>query len=130
MGTWGIGPFDNDAAADFADVLDQTDPAGREALVRDVLQRTADPHGRLDEAQEAIAAAALVAAQCPHGQAPSGDGPEQPMPTFGEDLHTLAAEALDRIINDQAMANSWVDAAEGARWTADLRRLQTILAPA
>ena len=65
MGTWGTGPFDNDTAADFAGDLDDAPPGEREALVRGVLARTVRATGYLDEAQEAVAAAALIAAQCP-----------------------------------------------------------------
>ena len=64
MGTWGIGPFDNDTAADFAGDLDDALPGEPEALVRGVLTRTVKATGYLDEAQEAVAAAALIAAQC------------------------------------------------------------------
>ena len=68
MGTWGTGPFDNDTAADFAGDLDDAPPGEREALVRGVLARTVSAAGYLDEAQEAVAAAALIAAQCPGGR--------------------------------------------------------------
>ena len=62
MGTWGTGPFDNDTAADFAGDLDDAPPGEREALVRGVLARTVSAAGYLDEAQEAVAAAALISA--------------------------------------------------------------------
>ena len=83
MGTWGIGPFDNDTAADFAGHLDDAPPGEREALVRGVLIRTVRATGYLDEAQEAVAAAALIAAQCPGGRpVETVCGPEQPLPVF------------------------------------------------
>ncbi|MET9399439.1 DUF4259 domain-containing protein [Kitasatospora sp. NPDC002965] len=34
MGTWGIGPFEDDTAADFADTLDETALDERENLIR------------------------------------------------------------------------------------------------
>ncbi|MEV5927762.1 DUF4259 domain-containing protein [Streptomyces cellulosae] len=37
MGTWGTGPFDNDAAADFAVGLDEAEPARRVEMVCAVL---------------------------------------------------------------------------------------------
>lgn len=40
MGTWDIGPFENDMAADFAYTLDETAPDKREGLVRATLSRT------------------------------------------------------------------------------------------
>lgn len=65
MGTWGIGPFDNDTAADFAYKLDAAALNERAGLVRGVLTRTATTSGYLTEAQQAVAVAALIAAQCP-----------------------------------------------------------------
>ncbi|MFI5977778.1 DUF4259 domain-containing protein [Streptomyces sp. NPDC051452] len=43
MGTWGIGPFDNDTAADFAGDLDEALMEQREPMIRRVLKRAADP---------------------------------------------------------------------------------------
>jgi hypothetical protein len=63
--TWDTGPFDNDTAADFANALDDAEPEEREALIRGVLTRTVNATGTLVEAEEAVAAAALIAAQCP-----------------------------------------------------------------
>ncbi|MDI2130528.1 DUF4259 domain-containing protein [Yinghuangia seranimata] len=68
MGTWGTGPFDNDTAADFAATLDEARPEERASIVRGVLTRTVTANGYPAEADEAIAAAALIAAQCPGGQ--------------------------------------------------------------
>ncbi|WP_263107896.1 DUF4259 domain-containing protein [Kitasatospora sp. DSM 101779] len=75
----GTGPFDNDAAADCACRPDRA--AGREAVLHGVLARTDDATGYLDEAQEAVAAAAPVAAQHPGGEpAAPGFGPKRPLP--------------------------------------------------
>lgn len=83
MGTWDNGPFDNDTAADFAGDLDDAEPGEREALVRGVLTRTVDATGWLAEGEEAVAAAALIAAQCPGGDPlDTPYGPEEPMPAF------------------------------------------------
>ena len=41
MGTWDVGPFDNDTAADWCGDLDDTSPDARRILVRD-----ARPSGR------------------------------------------------------------------------------------
>lgn len=41
MGTWDIGPFDNDTAADFAGDLDEAALEEHEAMVRSVLKRSA-----------------------------------------------------------------------------------------
>lgn len=93
--------------------------------------RTADATGYLSEAQQAVAAAALIAAQCAGGEpVEPGDGPEEPMPAFGADVRMLAVEALDRVIGDEfGLAESWVAAEDGVRWLASLRRLQAVLDP-
>ncbi|MGW3044595.1 DUF4259 domain-containing protein [Kitasatospora sp. NPDC001159] len=131
MGTWDIGPFDNDTAADFAGVLDEAESVEREAMVRGVLTRTLGASDYLHEAQEAVAAAALIAAQCPGGQqVESGCGPETVMPTFAEDLRLLADEALARIASDEfGITESWVAAADCARWIAMIKALRLVLNP-
>ncbi|WP_380280742.1 DUF4259 domain-containing protein [Kitasatospora purpeofusca] len=131
MGTWGIGPFDNDTAADFALALDEAESGEREAMVRRVLTRTLSAADHLDEEQEAVAAAALIAAQCPGGrQVESGCDPETVMPTFAEDLRLLADEALARIASgDFDLAGSWVSATDYTRWIAMIKALRSVLDP-
>ncbi|MFI2301030.1 DUF4259 domain-containing protein [Actinacidiphila glaucinigra] len=131
MGTWATGPFDNDTAADFACALDDATPEDREALIRGVLTRTGHAAGYLAEAEEAVAAAALIAAQCPGGEpVDTSYGPETPMPTFPSDLRTLADEALARIVRDESgLSSDWVDPREGRQWRATLDRLRSVLAP-
>lgn len=109
MGTWGSGPFENDAAADFADDLDDADPAEREVLIRGALQRAVDAEDFLDadDAARAVAAAAVVAATSTPGMPMDDqDGPEflqrgdsLPLP---DDLVELAREALDRVAADDS----------------------------
>ncbi|HEY9374605.1 DUF4259 domain-containing protein [Streptomyces sp.] len=41
MGTWGIGPFDNDTAADFAGDLDGAAVDVRVSMIRSVLESAA-----------------------------------------------------------------------------------------
>ncbi|MFI8371081.1 DUF4259 domain-containing protein [Streptomyces sp. NPDC085466] len=43
MGTWDIGPFENDTAADFAGDLDEATMDERGSVIRRVLERAADP---------------------------------------------------------------------------------------
>lgn len=131
MGTWGTGPFDNDTAADFADALDGAEPQAREALIRGILFRTIDATGYLTEAEEAVAAAALIAAQCPGGEpVDTSYGPETPMPVFPSDLRELADEALARIAGEEdGPASTWVDPEDRKQWRAILTRLRARLAP-
>lgn len=89
VGTWGIGPFDNDTATDFSYTLDVARSAEREQVLRGVLTRTVKAVGYLTEAEEAVAAAALIAAQCPDGEpVDTAYGPEQPVPHLREDIST------------------------------------------
>ncbi|MFI7687280.1 DUF4259 domain-containing protein [Streptomyces griseoaurantiacus] len=81
MGTWDIGPFENDMAADFAYTLDETALDRREDLVRATLSRTIQTRDYLEspEGAEAVAAAALIAAQCPGGvRSVQATGPTKP----------------------------------------------------
>lgn len=67
MGTWDVGPFDNDTAADFSGDLDDAAESERAGIIRSALARVLITHDHLDQdiAVEAVAAAALVAGQCP-----------------------------------------------------------------
>nr|AIS85332.1 hypothetical protein VASRM7_94 [Verrucosispora sp. MS100047] len=119
MGTWDSGPFDNDTAADWCGDLNDADVAKRPMLVREALSRAAGEAGYLDAdvACEAIAAAAIVAAQRPGGPAITSsyapdfllDGGRLDLP---DDLVPLAARALDRIMAaDSEWHFLWQDAA-------------------
>ncbi|MGR3869819.1 DUF4259 domain-containing protein [Streptomyces graminifolii] len=131
MGTWDVGPFDNDTAADWCNNLDDAAPDARTGLVRDTLARAADTVGFLDAdiADEAVAAAALVAAQCPGGEpADPHYGPDEPVPDL-TDLRALALQALDRVITDPSeLLELWAEA-DGDPWRASINRLRSTLAP-
>lgn len=131
MGTWGTGPFDNDTAADFSITLDEARPEERESIIRGVLTRTTTSHDYLLEAESAIAAAALIAAQCPGGQPVDPIcGPNEPLPAFAVELRSLAREALERIADDETgLASYWVTAADARTWLTGLRDLGNVLVP-
>ncbi|MFG2986463.1 DUF4259 domain-containing protein [Streptomyces sp. NPDC048258] len=133
MGTWDIGPFDNDTAADFAGDLDEAAVEERESMIRSALERAADPADHLDtpDAERAVAAAALVVAQHPDGEpACSNYGPSEPLPEFSADLRTLAVDALDHVVADLSeLAELWGEAADGPKWRQDITRLRDVLAP-
>ncbi len=65
MGTWDVGPFSNDAAADLLSALDKAAPAQALDLLGETLASAAANDGYLDvdDGQAAVAAAAVVAAQ-------------------------------------------------------------------
>ncbi|MFE2849779.1 DUF4259 domain-containing protein [Streptomyces lavendulae] len=133
MGTWDIGPFDNDTAADFGGDLDEAAPEERESMIRGVLKRAADPADDLDtpDGERAVAAAALVVAQQSDGEpACSNYGPSEPLPELPADLRTLAVHALDRVVSEQSeLAELWAEAADGLAWRKDITRLRDVLDP-
>ncbi|SEE47272.1 protein of unknown function [Streptomyces sp. 3213] len=131
MGTWDVGPFDNDTAADWCGTFDDAAPDARRALVRDTLARAADTTDYLDAdiGDEAVAAAALVAAQCPGGDpAHPHYGPKQPVPDL-TDLGALALRALDRILTEPSeLLELWADS-DGDPWHTTINGLRTTLTP-
>ncbi|WP_405653550.1 DUF4259 domain-containing protein [Streptomyces sp. NBC_00019] len=133
MGTWDIGPFDNDTAADFGSDLDEAALEERETLIRGALKRAAGPGGFLDtsDGERAVAAAALVVAQHPDGELAWLDyGPSEPLPELPADLRTLAVDALDQVASERSeLAELWDDAANGPKWRHDLNRLRGVLDP-
>ncbi|MFJ5925948.1 DUF4259 domain-containing protein [Kitasatospora sp. NPDC092948] len=137
MGAWDIGPFGNDNAADFAGELDDTAPEQREDLVRAVFGTAVDEDGEFDEldaedGDRIIAAAALVAAQCPGGTPiDTAYGPEQPLPLFGPETRRLAVTALTGVLSeDSELAELWDESDEGPAWRAEVKRLRAVLSAA
>jgi hypothetical protein len=134
MGTWDVGPFNNDTAADWCGDLHETAGDERLPLVRATLTAVVDNRdtylaNRL--ADTAIAAAAVVASQLPGGEplvtpyAPDFllDGGTLDVPG---DIPPLALRALDRIVGDDS---EWRDLWEDAGTCADaVGALQTIRA--
>lgn len=128
MGTWGMGPFQNDTAADFSYTLDEAEAGEREAVVRKILSSAVRAQEHLEEA---VAAARLIAAQKPTGE-PVDDicGPREPLPDFPDDLCALAVEALDRVVADESyLAEPWDESGEGERWRRSIANLRAILDP-
>ncbi|GAA1542516.1 hypothetical protein GCM10009730_59440 [Streptomyces albidochromogenes] len=131
MGTWDIGPFDNDTAADFGGDLDEAAAGEREGTVRCTLARVIDTVGYLaaPESERAVAAAALIAAQCPGGEpADPIYGPEEPLPDL-TGLRDLALQALERVMTEPSeLMDLWAES-DGGSWRANIRRLQNVLLP-
>ncbi|MFF0966414.1 DUF4259 domain-containing protein [Streptomyces sp. NPDC003703] len=131
MGTWDIGPFDNDTAADWTGALDDASADARRDLVLAALTRAADTTGFLDSeiGEEAVAAAALVAAQCPGGDpVDSAYGPRQPVPDL-TGLRTPALRALDRVLTEESeLLELWAES-DSASWKAAMDRLRAALTP-
>ncbi|MYV99094.1 DUF4259 domain-containing protein [Streptomyces sp. SID3343] len=131
MGTWDIDPFGNDTGADFAETLDEAPAADREDIIRSVLTSTIATEDYLDayEGTEAVAAAALIAAQCPTG-APTDPihGPQGPIPPLSFDLRALAVAALDRVLaEDSELADLWDETSDGPRWRRNIAHTRRVV---
>lgn len=133
MGTWDVGPFDNDTAADFCGRLDDAPEHEREALIRGALAETIDTVGYLDQdiAARAVAAAALVAAQCPDGTpVTTAYGPDLPLPPLSGDLRASAVVALDRAVTEPSeLMELWEETRSPGPWRADIGEIRAVLAP-
>ncbi|MEU8621906.1 DUF4259 domain-containing protein [Streptomyces sp. NPDC048623] len=134
MGTWDIGPFDNDTAADFSSTVDEA-PEERKADVllaafREVIE-TGDDYLDSDLAVEAVAAAALVAAQLPGGTPVTTPyGPDQAIPPLPAALRPEAVAALDRVLaKDSELLELWEES-DGEEWKAGVLHLRAVLAAA
>ncbi|MDP9794969.1 hypothetical protein J2S43_003481 [Catenuloplanes nepalensis] len=122
MGTWDVGPFDNDTAADWCGDLNEAAPERRAALIRAVLSRVAaHGDGFLDsrDAEQAIAAAAIVASRLPGGAAI--DTPYAPgflleggPVEVADDVPAIAVRALERIVGDDSEWRELWAEAEGS----------------
>lgn len=132
MGTWGSGPFDHDAAADFLDQLQ----AGPARVVTKVLRQIArTPLGTyidVDDGGAAWAACELVALAFGHGSTAALS--EAALDHAGrlaprEEQRRLAVDVLSRI-GDRAtseLAALWHEGAQGAQFDASLADLRTRL---
>ena len=116
MGAWGTGVFDNDGAGDFLSALADTEPDEREFVIRDALEAATDSDDYLevDAAQEAIAAAAVIAAI--HHDRPVTDQDSgrtfaaADLPSSTAELRTLAVTALSRVIaTDSEWRELWAE---------------------
>lgn len=137
MGTWGYGPFDNDAAADWLADLEEAGRRERVTMVREVLKATIAEEEYLDSslASEAIAAATVIASLLPGGEEiESGfdfelfgedddNGPHVP-----DDLPGLAQAALNRVVGDGSeWMELWEESGELDEALAELDPVREIL---
>lgn len=108
MGSWVTGAFDNDGAADFLDGLDDAEPGEREDAIRAAFETAtqADEYLDVDEGQDAIAAAAVVAA-IHQGRPVTAFGDDRTFaateyPPATPELRALAVAALNRVTGDDS----------------------------
>jgi hypothetical protein len=135
VGTWEVGPFGNDAAADLLGALDEAEPAEALGLLRDALARAAGRVGYLDvdDGQAAVAAAAVVAAQRLRGVRLDLSCVPPWLAEGGLDipreLDGLALAALDRVVGeDSELRGPWGDGEELQGFLATLAPLRAALA--
>ncbi|NUR89764.1 MAG: DUF4259 domain-containing protein [Nonomuraea sp.] len=132
VGTWGSGPFDSDYAADFVDQLNASGPSEQLGLVHDALERVARSADRVEEGAEAVAAAALVASQCPGGEryASAGGDLTGPLVRFPADLRILADTALARALDQHSgLSVGWVDPDDAIARLTELEEIRILLVP-
>ena len=144
MGTWDVGPFDNDTAADWCGDLHDAAPRRRAGMLRSaftaVLEHAAggEDDGYLDSdlAVEAIAAAAVVASQLPGGAPVTSsyapdfllEGGSIDVP---DDVPALAVRALDRVVAEGSeWLELWEESGAGGQAVAVVQQLRTVIAAA
>ncbi|MFE2110793.1 DUF4259 domain-containing protein [Kitasatospora sp. NPDC059463] len=132
MGTWDTGPFDNDDAGDLAGDLDRARSHQRPGIITTRLNAFVDagaPPWDTDRLT-AVAAAALVAAQCPGGPQRSVYWPRKAIPELPSDVRVLAATALDLLLaNVQSSVDSWFVRNKGEQWLENIEQLRFVLDP-
>lgn len=108
MGSWNAGLFGNDDAADLLDDLADAEPAKRKKIVRKALRAAVDCDDYLDvdDANRALAAAAVVAAARTGRPVRSSNGSEilaaADLPAATEKLLGLARAAADRVVGEES----------------------------
>ncbi|WP_253878886.1 DUF4259 domain-containing protein [Actinomadura rupiterrae] len=133
MGTWGAGPFGNDTAADFAGDLDDLPEQDRPAAIRDALSAAVAEGEYLGVAtgDTAVAAAAIVAAQCAGGPPiATAYGPKEAIPPLPADLRSLAVQALDRVVGENSESAALWTHVGGQDWREQIHRLREALSDA
>jgi hypothetical protein len=132
MGTWGSGPFANDAAADFLDQLHAGPARAVAKALRDITKMQAGQYIDVDAGGAAWAACELVALA--FGQGDSAALDDSILDVVGrlapkEDQRRLALEVLTRIADPATseLAGLWHEGAEGPQFDASLKHLRTRL---
>ncbi|MEV0151688.1 MULTISPECIES: DUF4259 domain-containing protein [unclassified Nonomuraea] len=135
MGAWGSGPFDNDSAADWCGDLDDADPEERAGMVREALLGVVESvdYLEVDEGSAAVAATAIVAAECCGGPpVTSAYAPdfllEGGRVGLSDALAPLALRALDRVLGeDSELWQLWEDVDGGRSLLTEVEPLRAAL---
>jgi len=134
MGTWYVGPFDNDVAMDFFDEIEVTPDDLVLSRLSSVLTAVAERPGRveLDEEHLAVAAAGLVAAGRSHNAAIGNPSVDEWLsvhrPTADQACARIALAALDRVsAPDSEWMSLWATTDQRKAVEERLERLRTVL---
>lgn len=132
MGTWGIGNFENDAAADWVYQLDKFDGSTIIAATLEEIT-TADDYLDVGECTIALAAAEVVAALKGN---PGDNVPEEVIywityrePRWDNHLVELARQAVTRITTNSELQMLFEESADFESWLAVQDNLLQRLAP-
>lgn len=129
MGTWGSGPFNNDAAADFLGDLQKAPARGVVKALREIANAPAGKYIEIDDGGAAWAACELVALAFGHGGEASVDDAVLGVAAKlapSQEQRRLAMEALARLADraTSELAGLWHEGNDGSQFDAliaDLR---------
>ena len=129
MGAWGVGPFDNDTAADWLAGLDDAIPNASAFTFRPVVAIEPELYLEEPEASEAIAAAELVAAI--HGHAGAAVLARPELILWAEDhadwatpdLVNEAIAAVGRVRSASELRDLWAETGDFEDWLGVLDNL-------
>jgi len=135
MGTWQVGPFDNDVAMDFFDEIEETPDDQVLKKLSSVLSAVAERPGRVElhEGHLAVAAAGLVAAGRSRGAATGNPSVDEWLslhrPATDQDCARIALAALDRVSGpDSEWMDLWATTDQRTRVEERLDSLRAVLA--
>ncbi|MFZ1106386.1 MAG: DUF4259 domain-containing protein [Hyphomicrobiaceae bacterium] len=132
MGTWGPGPFDNDAAAEFLDTLRASPSRVVAKILRQIAGTQAGKYIDVDDGGAGWAACEIVALAFGYGDVAAVDdhilylvAKLRPR----EEHRTLALEALRRIADrtNSELAALWHEGTDGGRFDVELEGLRSRL---
>jgi hypothetical protein len=134
MGTWQVGPFDNDDAMDFFDEVEETPDAQVPPKLRKALVAVVERPGRVElhEGHVAVAAACLVAAGRSRGAATGNTSVDAWLtahrPAVTAEDQRVALAALDRVTGPESeWMDLWATTPSGSAVEERIASLRTIL---
>jgi hypothetical protein len=132
MGTWGPGPFDNEAAAEFLDTLRASPSRVVTKILREIAGTKTGKYIDVDDGGAGRAACEIVALAFGYGDMAAVD--EHILDLAAklrprEEHRTLALEALRRIADrtNSDLAALWHEGTDGGRFDADVDHLRSRL---